>query len=97
MGEIKVPAEKLWGAQTQRSLENFQIGTEKIPVEMVRVFAYLKKTAALVNSVLGQLDEARAQAIAAACDDILAGRLDGNFPLAVWMTGERHAVQYEYK
>ncbi len=87
MGEMKVPAEKLWGAQTQRSLENFQIGTEKIPVEMVRVFAYVKKTAALVNSALGQLDEARAQAIAADCDDILAGRLDGNFPLAVWMTG----------
>lgn len=87
MGEIKVPADKLWGAQTQRSFENFQIGTEKIPHEMVMVFAYLKKAAALVNKELGVLDGDRADAIAAACDDILAGTLDGNFPLAVWMTG----------
>jgi fumarate hydratase class II len=87
MGEIKVPADKLWGAQTQRSFENFRIGTEKIPPEMVTVFAYLKKAAALVNQDLGVLDEERAQAIVAACDDVLAGRLDGNFPLAVWMTG----------
>ncbi len=87
MGEIKVPADKLWGAQTQRSYENFQIGTEKIPSELVTVFAYLKKAAALVNKELGVVDSQRADAIAAACDDILAGRLDGNFPLAVWMTG----------
>ena len=87
MGEVKVPAQKLWGAQTQRSLENFRIGTEKIPAEMVTVFAYLKKTAALVNKKLNHLDEARAEAIIQACDDILAGKLDGNFPLAVWMTG----------
>ncbi len=87
MGEVKVPAQKLWGAQTQRSLENFRIGTEKIPAEMVTVFAYLKKTAALVNKKLDHLDEARAEAIIQACDDILAGKLDGNFPLAVWMTG----------
>lgn len=87
MGEIKVPADKLWGAQTQRSFENFRIGTEKIPPEMVTVFAYLKKAAALVNQDLGVLDKERSQAIVAACDDVLAGRLDGNFPLAVWMTG----------
>ena len=87
MGEIRVPADKLWGAQTQRSLENFRIGTEKIPPEMATVFAYLKKAAALVNEELGVLDTDRAQAIARACDDMLAGRLDGNFPLAVWMTG----------
>ena len=87
MGEIKVPADKLWGAQTQRSFENFKIGTEKIPAEMVTVFAYLKKAAALTNKELGVVDADRADAIVAACDEILAGKLDGNFPLAVWMTG----------
>lgn len=87
MGEIRVPADKFWGAQTQRSFENFQIGTEKIPYAMVTVFAYLKKAAALVNKNLGVVDADRADAIVRACDDILAGKLDGNFPLAVWMTG----------
>lgn len=87
MGEVKVPADKLWGAQTQRSFENFKIGTEKIPLEMVTVFAYLKKAAAMVNKDLGVLDAERADAIVAACDDILAGKLAGNFPLSVWMTG----------
>ncbi|WP_293986110.1 class II fumarate hydratase [uncultured Megasphaera sp.] len=87
MGEIKVPADKLWGAQTQRSFENFKIGTEKIPAAMVTVFAYLKKAAALTNKELGVVDADRADAIVAACDEILAGKLDGNFPLAVWMTG----------
>lgn len=87
MGEIRVPADKLWGAQTQRSFENFRIGTEKIPYAMVTVFAYLKKAAALVNKNLGVVDADRADAIVRACDDILAGKLDGNFPLAVWMTG----------
>lgn len=87
MGEIKVPADKLWGAQTQRSFENFKIGTEKIPAEMVTVFAYLKKAAALTNKELGVVDADRADAIVAACDEILAGKLDGNFTLAVWMTG----------
>lgn len=87
MGEIRVPADKLWGAQTQRSFENFQIGTEKIPYAMVTVFAYLKKAAALVNKNLGVVDADRVDAIVRACDDILAGKLDGNFPLAVWMTG----------
>ena len=87
MGEIKVPADKLWGAQTQRSFENFRIGTEKIPPEMVTVFGYLKKAAAMVNKELGGVDAERADAIIAACDDLLAGKLAGNFPLAVWMTG----------
>lgn len=87
MGEISVPADKLWGAQTQRSLENFRIGTEKIPSELLTVFAYIKKAAALVNKDLGVLDADRADAIAAVCDEILAGKLAGNFPLAVWMTG----------
>lgn len=87
MGEIRVPADKLWGAQTQRSYENFRIGIEKIPYELVGVFAILKKAAALVNERLGLLDTKRAGAIAQACDEVLAGKLDGNFPLSVWQTG----------
>lgn len=87
MGEIKVPVDKLWGAQTQRSYENFQIGIEKIPYELVRVFGILKKAAATVNQRLGVLDDQRAGAIIAACDELLAGKLDGNFPLSVWQTG----------
>lgn len=87
MGEVKVPADKLWGAQTQRSYENFRIGEEKIPYELVRVFGILKKAAALVNRELGVLEEARADVIVQACDELLAGKLDGNFPLSVWQTG----------
>ncbi len=87
MGEVRVPAEKHWGAQTQRSLENFKIGTEKMPVEMIRAFAVLKKSAALANQRLGMLDARRAGAIAAACDEILAGRWLDQFPLSVWQTG----------
>ncbi|SFJ01539.1 fumarase, class II [Paenibacillus sp. UNC496MF] len=87
MGEIKVEADRLWGAQTERSLHNFKIGTEKMPRELIRAFAYLKKAAAAVNGGLGKLDEAKAGAIAAAADEILAGRWDGEFPLAVWQTG----------
>lgn len=87
MGEIKVPVDKLWGAQTQRSYENFQIGIEKIPYELVQVFGILKKAAAIVNKKLGVLDIKRADAIIAACDELLAGKLDGNFPLSVWQTG----------
>lgn len=87
MGEIKVPRDKLWGAQTQRSYENFQIGIEKIPCELVKVFGVLKKAAALVNKKLGVLDIRRADAIVAACDELLLGKLDGNFPLSVWQTG----------
>ncbi|MDQ0203392.1 class II fumarate hydratase [Pectinatus haikarae] len=87
IGEIKVPCDKLWGAQTQRSYENFKIGTEKIPVELVRVFSRLKKAAAKVNIDLKLIDQARADAIMKACDEINEGKLDGNFPLAVWQTG----------
>ena len=87
MGEIKVPSDKLWGAQTQRSFENFRIGTEKIPLEMVGVFGYLKKAAAMVNEALGEIDADRANAIIAACDEVLRHKLDDNFPLSVWMTG----------
>lgn len=87
MGEVRVPANRCWGAQTQRSHENFPIGTEKIPQEIIHAFAVLKKAAALANCKLGNLDARRANAIVAACDEILAGKLDDEFPLVVWQTG----------
>ena len=87
MGEVKVPADRYWGAQTQRSFENFKIGTEKIPMEIIRAFAVLKKAAAMANNRLGKLDDRRNAIICQVCDEILEGKLDGHFPLAVWQTG----------
>lgn len=87
MGEIKVDAKRLWGAQTQRSLENFKIGTEKMPLEIIKAFAILKKASAMVNMELGLLDENLAEAMIIACNEILSGRWDTEFPLAVWQTG----------
>ena len=87
MGEIQVPAEKYWGAQTQRSYQNFRIGTEKMPKEIITAFSFLKKAAAIANFRLGKLDEEKLNAISAAADEILAGKLDDNFPLVVWQTG----------
>ena len=87
MGEVRVPADGYWGAQTQRSFENFRIGTEKIPPEVIRAFAVVKLAAARANAQLGVLDARRAGAIETACHEILDGSLDGNFPLAVWQTG----------
>ncbi len=87
MGEVKVPADKYWGAQTQRSFENFRIGTQKMPLEIVHAFGVLKKAAALANEKLGMIDGKRAAAIAAACDEITAGRLDDQFPLVIYQTG----------
>ena len=87
MGEMQVPADKYWGAQTQRSYQNFRIGTEKMPKEVITAFAYLKKAAALANFRLGKLDEEKLNAIDAAADEILNGKLDDNFPLVVWQTG----------
>ena len=87
MGEMKVPADKYWAAQTQRSVENFKIGEEKMPMEVVYGFANLKKACALVNNELGRMDDEKTNAIAKACDAVLAGELDENFPLVVWQTG----------
>ena len=87
LGEIQVPAHRYWGAQTQRSLENFAIGTEKMPREILHAFGLLKKAAARVNVRLGKLSEEKQQAIDRVCDEILAGALDEHFPLAVWQTG----------
>ncbi|MDQ0214733.1 fumarate hydratase class II [Oikeobacillus pervagus] len=87
LGEIKVPADKYWGAQTQRSLENFKISTEKIPMEVIYAFAQLKKATATVNHQLGKLSEEKETAIVQACDEILQGKWNEHFPLAVWQTG----------
>ena len=87
MGEIRVPADRYWGAQTERSYENFRIGTEKIPPEMIAAFSYLKEAAAIANFRLGVLDERRMGLIRTVCAEIREGKLDGNFPLAVWQTG----------
>ena len=87
MGEIAVPIDAYWAAQTQRSIENFAIGEEKMPYEITRAFSFLKKAVALVNKDLGKLDARKADAIAQACDDMLAGKLDDAYPLVVWQTG----------
>ncbi|MHC1777139.1 MAG: class II fumarate hydratase [Lentimicrobium sp.] len=87
MGNVEVPAEKYWGAQTQRSLENFKIGDGTMPKEIIRAFAILKKAAAFTNRDLGVLSAEKADLIGQVCDEILAGKLDDQFPLVVWQTG----------
>lgn len=87
MGEVCVPAEAYWGAQTQRSYENFKIGTEKMPEEIIRAFSYLKEAAALANFRLGKLDEKKCGIIGQVCREIREGKLEGQFPLVVWQTG----------
>lgn len=88
MGEVEVPADKYWGAQTQRSKMNFKIGPEgSMPEEIIHAFAYLKKAAALANAELGVLAKEKAELIGKASDEILEGKLDGNFPLVIWQTG----------
>ena len=86
-GPIEVPADKLWGAQTQRSLENFRIGGERLPVPLVRALGTVKRAAALVNQEIGLLEPRLADAIVAAADEVIAGELDDHFPLVVWQTG----------
>jgi fumarate hydratase, class II len=87
LGYVDVPADKYWAAQTQRSAENFKIGGQLMPIEIIRAFAILKKAAALANLDLGVLPQSKADAIAQVCDEILAGQLDDQFPLVVWQTG----------
>ena len=87
MGEINVPNDKYWGAQTQRSIQNFPIGDEKMPKEIITAFAYLKKACAKVNHKLNRLDAIKTDAISKACDEVITGKLDDNFPLIVWQTG----------
>ncbi len=88
MGEVKVPADKYWGAQTERSRNNFRIGPPgSMPLEIVHAFAYLKKAAALTNLELGKLPKEKSDLIGKVCDEILAGKLDDQFPLVIWQTG----------
>ncbi|HEU5133139.1 MAG TPA: class II fumarate hydratase, partial [Pyrinomonadaceae bacterium] len=87
MGAIEVPADRYWGAQTQRSLHHFNIGDDRMPREMIRALGILKKAAALVNEELGKLPPDKAQLIVQACDEVIEGKLDDHFPLRVWQTG----------
>ncbi len=87
MGQVKVPADKLWGAQTERSLYHFSIGNDRMPIEVYRAYGLFKKAAALVNQRLGRLPADKADLIVKAADEVIAGKLDENFPLFVWQTG----------
>ena len=86
-GKIEVPADRYWGAQTERSRQNFRIGTERMPLPLIRALALVKRVAAEVNFKLGLLDRRRMRAIVRAADEVIAGRLDDHFPLVVWQTG----------
>ena len=87
MGEVEVPADRYWGAQTQRSLENFRIGEERMPESLISALGIQKKAAALANMQMGELDPTLGQAIVQAADEVIAGELYGHFPLVVWQTG----------
>ena len=87
MGEVRVPADRYWGAQTQRSYENFKIGTQRMPEEIIHAFGILKKAAAQANLALGALDEERAVAIQQAADEVISGNLQDHFPLVIYQTG----------
>ena len=87
LGEVQVPAEHLWGAQTQRSLVHFSIRNDRMPLQVYRAYGYVKKAAAIVNARLGCLPREKAEAIQQAADEVIAGNLDAEFPLYVWQTG----------
>ncbi|CAN0427055.1 unnamed protein product, partial [Laminaria digitata] len=87
MGEVAVPADKYWGAQTQRSIENFPIGNDRMPTALVRALGIQKQAAAKANLALGQLEAEVANAIVAAAQEVIDGKFDDNFPLVVWQTG----------
>ena len=89
MGPVEVPADRYWGAQTQRSIENFKIAreTNRMPIEIIRAFAYLKKASALANRDAGVLPQDKCDLIGKVCDEILEGKLDSEFPLVIWQTG----------
>src|SRR5579871_2315842 len=87
MGQVKVPADRLWGAQTQRSLIHFSIGNDHMPIEVYHAYGLVKKAAALVNERLGHLPKDKADLILRSADEVIAGKLDENFPLYVWQTG----------
>ncbi|HNB10783.1 MAG TPA: lyase family protein, partial [bacterium] len=87
MGEVQVPSDRYYGAQTARSLSNFKIGGDRFPREMIRALGILKKSAAIANQELGTLTKDKAELIIKACEEVIAGKLDDHFPLVVWQTG----------
>src|SRR5262245_52743772 len=87
LGTVEVPADALWGAQTARAIKHFDIGQERMPIEVIRALALVKKAAALTNEQLGLLDAERARLIVQAADEVLAGKHDDQFPLHVWQSG----------
>src|ERR1700684_4006585 len=87
LGDVEVPADRYWGAQTQRSLEHFNIGNDRMPKEVYHAYGYVKKAAALVNTRAGRMPGWKGQLIEGACDEIISGALDEEFPLSVWQTG----------
>ena len=95
MGEIEVPADHYWGAQTQRSLIHFSIGDDRMPKAVYHAYGYVKKAAALVNAGAGRLDPAHAETIVTVADEVIAGKLDSDFPLFVWSDRFRHAIEHE--
>src|ERR1700748_3215129 len=87
LGDVEVPADRYWGAQTQRSLEHFNIGHDKMPKEVYHAYGYVKKAAAIVNTRAGRLPAWKGQLIERVCDEVISGKLDADFPLYVWQTG----------
>ena len=87
LGDVEVPADHYWGAQTQRSLEHFNIGHDKMPIEVYHAYGYVKKAAAIVNTAAGRLPAWKGQLIERVCDEVISGQLDSEFPLYVWQTG----------
>ena len=87
MGDVSVPADKYWGAQTERSHQNFRIGGQKMPIEVIHALAIVKKAAAIVNGELGLLPKDKMQVISKVCDEVILGKLDDHFPLVIWQTG----------
>src|SRR5258705_973217 len=87
LGEVKVPAKRLWGAQTQRSLHHFSIGDDRMPLQLYHAYGYVKKAAAIANYKFGRLSKNKADLIQRVADEVIAGTLDAEFPLYVWQTG----------
>ena len=87
LGDVEVPANQYWGAQTQRSLEHFDIGHDRMPKEVYHAYGYVKKAAAVVNAAAGRLPDWKGQLIERVCDEVIGGQLDEQFPLYVWQTG----------
>ena len=95
LGKVEVPADRYWGAQTQRSLEHFNIGHDRMPKEVYHAYGYVKKAAAAVNTTAGRLPAWKGQLIGRVCDEVISGALDADFPLYVFQNRVRHPVEYE--